>query len=68
MIIVHSLIGYGAPNKQNTKEAHGEALGEEEVRLAKRFYGWPEDAQFLVPDGVREHVSGRWHGRAGPQA
>src|SRR5881296_3489283 len=55
LIILDSHIGYGAPNRQDTKEAHGEALGEEEVRLAKRFYGWPEDAQFLVPDGVREH-------------
>ena len=54
LIIVDSHIGYGAPNRQDTKEAHGEALGEEEVRLAKRFYGWPEDAHFLVPDGVRE--------------
>ena len=57
MIIVRSIIGYGAPHKQNTKEAHGEALGEEEVRLAKRFYGWPEDAHFLVPDGVYENFA-----------
>ena len=55
MIIVHSHIGYGAPTKHDTKEAHGEPLGEEEVKGAKRFYGWPEDAKFLVPDGVREH-------------
>src|SRR5437763_2824410 len=54
LIIVRSIIAYGAPHKQNTAEAHGEALGPEEVRLAKRAYGWPEDAQFLVPDGVRE--------------
>src|SRR5258706_4312762 len=54
LIIVDSHIGYGAPHKQNTAAAHGEALGEEEVRLAKRFYGWPEEAKFLVPDGVRE--------------
>ena len=52
LIIVNSIIGYGAPHKQNTAAAHSDALGEEEVRLAKRFYGWPEDAQFLVPDGV----------------
>jgi transketolase len=52
LIIVDSIIGYGAPHKQNTAAAHSDALGEEEVRLAKRFYGWPEDAQFLVPDGV----------------
>jgi len=54
LIVVDSHIGYGAPHKQDTAAAHGEALGEEEVRLAKRFYGWPEDAKFLVPDGVRE--------------
>ena len=52
MIIVESHIGYGAPHRQDTKEAHGEALGEDEVRLTKKFYGWPEDAHFLVPDGV----------------
>ena len=52
LIIVDSIIGYGAPHKQNTAAAHSDALGEEEARLAKRFYGWPEDAQFLVPDGV----------------
>ena len=51
-----SHIGYGAPNKQDTGAAHGEPLGEEEIRLTKRFYGWPEDAKFLVPDGVREHL------------
>jgi transketolase len=55
LIIVQSHIGYGAPHKQDTNAAHGEPLGEEEVRLAKRSYGWPEDAKFLVPDGVREH-------------
>src|SRR5882724_618016 len=55
MIIVESHIGYGAPHKQDTSAAHGEPLGEEEVRLAKRAYGWPEDAKFLIPDGVREH-------------
>jgi transketolase len=55
LIIVESHIGYGAPHKQDTSAAHGEPLGEEEVRLAKRNYGWPEDAKFLVPDGVREH-------------
>jgi transketolase len=57
LIVVESHIGYGAPHKQDTASAHGEALGEEEVRLAKRHYGWPEDAQFLVPDGVREHFA-----------
>jgi transketolase len=55
LIIVESHIGYGAPHKHDTSAAHGEPLGEEEVRLAKRSYGWPEDAKFLVPDGVREH-------------
>jgi transketolase len=55
LIIVNSHIGYGSPHKQDTNEAHGEPLGEEEVRLVKKFYGWPEDAKFLVPDGVREH-------------
>jgi transketolase len=52
LIIVDSHIGYGAPNKHDTREAHGEALGEEEIKLTKRFYGWPEDAKFLIPDGV----------------
>ena len=59
MIIVHSIIGYGAPKKAGTREAHGEALGEQEVKATKRFYGWPEDAQFLVPDGVRENFTKR---------
>ncbi len=54
-IIVDSHIAYGAPHKQDTSAAHGEPLGEEEVRLAKRAYGWPADAKFLVPDGVYEH-------------
>ncbi|MCC7241498.1 MAG: transketolase [Acidobacteria bacterium] len=57
LIVVDSHIGYGAPHKQDTSAAHGEPLGEEEVRLAKRQYGWPEDATFLVPDGVREHFA-----------
>jgi transketolase len=55
LIIVDSHIAYGAPNKQDTSAAHGEPLGKEENKLAKRHYGWPEDAQFLVPEGVREH-------------
>ena len=55
LIIVDSHIAYGSPNKQDTHAAHGEPLGAEEIRLTKRNYGWPEDAQFLVPDGVREH-------------
>jgi transketolase len=52
LIIVDSHIAYGAPHKQDTESAHGEPLGEDEIRLAKRFYGWPEDAKFLIPDGV----------------
>jgi transketolase len=55
LIIVDSHIAYGAPNKQDTSAAHGEPLGEEEIRLTKRNYGWPEDAKFFVPKGVREH-------------
>ena len=55
LIVVDSHIGYGAPHKHDTSAAHGEPLGVEEIRLAKRSYGWPEDAKFLVPDGVREH-------------
>ena len=52
LIVVDSHIGYGSPHKQDSYEAHGEPLGEEEVKLVKRNYGWPEDAKFLVPDGV----------------
>jgi len=54
LIIVDSHIGYGAPHKQDTHAAHGEPLGEDEVRLTKRNYGWPEDAKFLIPNGVYE--------------
>jgi transketolase len=57
LIVVHSHIGFGAPHKQDTREAHGEPLGDEEIRGAKRAYGWPEDAQFLVPDGVYQHFA-----------
>ena len=57
LIIVDSHIGFGAPHKHDTSAAHGEPLGVEEIRLAKRSYEWPEDAKFLVPDGVREHFS-----------
>ena len=56
-IVLDSHIGYGSPNKQDTSAAHGEPLGEEEVRLTKRSYGWPEDAKFLVPEGVYEHFT-----------
>jgi len=55
LLVVDSHIGYGSPHKQDSYEAHGEPLGEEEVKLAKKSYGWPEDAKFLVPDGVYEH-------------
>ncbi len=55
LIIVDSHIAYGAPHKQDTEAAHGEPLGEDEIRLTKRNYGWPEDAKFLVPDEVREN-------------
>ncbi len=57
LIILDSHIGYGSPNKQDTAEAHGEPLGEDEVRETKRVYDWPEDAKFLVPDGVMEHFA-----------
>jgi transketolase len=56
-IILDSHIGYGSPHRQDTPEAHGEPLGDDEVRLTKRAYGWPEDAKFLVPDGVYDHFS-----------
>jgi transketolase len=52
LIIVNSIIGYGAPDKQNTAAIHSDPLGEDEVRKTKKFYGWSEDVQFLVPDGV----------------
>ncbi|MBI2059494.1 MAG: transketolase [Nitrospirae bacterium] len=55
LVIVDSHIAYGAPHKQDTSAAHGEPLGEDEIRAAKKNYGWPEDAKFLVPDGVRGH-------------
>ena len=67
IIILRSTIGYGAPNKANTAEAHGAPLGEDEIRLAKVVYGWPEDEKFLVPPAVQDHfVAGI--GRRGKQA
>jgi transketolase len=63
LIIVDSHIAYGAPNKQDTSAAHGEPLGSEEIRLAKRHYGWPEDESFHVPAGVREHFRGGFGAR-----
>ena len=56
-IVLDSHIGYGSPNKQDTAAAHGEPLGDEEVRLVKRSYGWPEDEKFLVPEGVYDHFA-----------
>ncbi|MBZ5659192.1 MAG: transketolase [Acidobacteriia bacterium] len=55
LIVVNSHIGWGSPHKQDSHAAHGEALGEEEVKLTKRAYGWPEDAKFFIPDGVYDH-------------
>jgi len=56
-IVLDSHIGYGSPHKQDTSAAHGEPLGDDEVRLCKKAYGWPEDAKFLVPDGVYGHFN-----------
>ncbi len=56
LVIVDTHIGWGSPNRQDTKEAHGEALGADEVRLTKIAYGWPPDAQFLVPDEVKQYM------------
>jgi transketolase len=57
LIVLDSHIGYGSPHKQDTSAAHGEPLGDDEVRLCKRAYGWPEDQTFLVPNGVYEHFT-----------
>lgn len=67
LIIVNSHIGYGSPHKQDSYEAHGEPLGEAEVRLVKKNYGWPEDAKFLVPDGVYDQFKNSV-GRRGAEA
>jgi transketolase len=67
LIIVQSHIGYGAPHKQDTRQAHGEPLGAQEVRLAKQFYGWDPDAQFHIPDGVTAHFEEQL-GRRGASA
>lgn len=67
LIIVHSHIGYGAPHKHDSREAHGEPLGAEEVRLAKQFYGADPDAQFAVPEGVLAHFSA-FFGKSGSTA
>jgi len=63
LIIVDSHIGWGSPGKQDTAAAHGEPLGEDEVRAAKKTYGWPEDAEFLVPDEVIEHFADNFGAR-----
>ena len=55
LVIVDSHIGYGAPHKQDTSAAHGEPLGEDEIKLAKKYYGWPQDEHFRVPAEVLEH-------------
>src|ERR671912_534930 len=65
LIVVDSVIGYGAPHKQGTHAAHGEPLGADEVAATKRFYGWPEDETFRVPDEVRAHVAGGMRERGG---
>jgi transketolase len=64
--VVDSVIGYGSPNKHNTAAAHGEALGEEEVRLTKKAYGWPEDASFLVPEEAAHRLRDAMAARAKP--
>lgn len=64
-IVVHSIIGYGSP-KAGSEKAHGEPLGDENIRLTKQAYGWPEDAKFLVPDGVAEHFHAAIAGRGAP--
>ncbi|MCW3126275.1 MAG: transketolase [Bacteroidetes bacterium] len=61
MIILRTHIGYGSPHKQDTAAAHGSPLGEEEIKLTKKFYGWPEDEKFLVPDEVKEHMKSPGH-------
>ena len=65
LIILDTHVGYGSPHRQDTAAAHGEPLGAEEVRLTKRSYGWPEDAQFLVPDGVIGHFASGIGARGG---
>ena len=57
LIILDSHIGWGSPHRQDTAAAHGEPLGDDEIRLVKRAYGWPEDAKFRVPDGVMQHFA-----------
>jgi transketolase len=68
LVIVDSHIGWGSPKKQDTASAHGEPLGDEEIRATKRFYGWPEDAKFHVPDGVRERFNEQLGARGATQS
>lgn len=65
LIIVHSIIGWGSP-RAGSEKAHGEALGEENVRLTKQAYGWPEDKSFYVPEGVQEGFEGAMVERSAP--
>jgi transketolase len=66
LIVVNSVIGFGAPHKHNTAAAHGEPLGDNEIKLTKQAYGWPEDAFFLVPDKVRHRLRDAMAARAEP--
>ncbi|HEY5072283.1 MAG TPA: transketolase [Caulobacteraceae bacterium] len=65
LIVVKSVIGYGSPHKQGTSKAHSDPLGADEVKLTKQAYGWPPEAQFLVPDGVKERFSASLAARGG---
>ncbi len=65
LIVVRSVIGYGSPHKAGTPKAHSDPLGPDEVKLTKEAYGWPADAQFLVPDGVKDRLSGAMRERGG---
>jgi transketolase len=56
-IVMESHIAFGAPNKQDTAAAHGEPLGDAEIKLTKKNYGWPEDEKFFVPEGVQENFA-----------
>jgi transketolase len=67
LIVVKSVIGFGSPHRQGTSKAHSDPLGPEEVKLTKEAYGWPPEAQFLVPEGVREHFTASLAGRGGAQ-
>lgn len=66
LIVVDSVIGYGAPHKHNTAAAHGEPLGEDEIRLTKAAYGWPQDSSFLVPEEARTVLRDALYERAEP--